>query len=91
MILSPPLLDLVLAGVAGELLLIAAFLRSQRAAAWIVPLFWFLASGACLMIALRAALDGPGGLDPALPLSASLFTHIAMLVSVWGLIKKARS
>lgn len=90
MTITPGLIDLVILAVGGEFLLIAWLLRRAGAQAWIAPAFWFLASGALLMGALRLAIAGSGGGLIALPLLGSLVTHLLTLNSAWRPIKKAR-
>lgn len=90
MILTPSLIDAILAGVGAEFFLVCFFLRRAGAANWIMPAFWFLGSGALLMAALRLALSGNSGLVTALPLLASFVTHILLLITVWRRIKKTR-
>jgi hypothetical protein len=84
------MIDVILLAVGGEFLVIALFLRRAGAANWILPAFWFLASGALLMAALRLALAGDESGMIALPLLGSLFTHLFLIISVWQRIKKAR-
>lgn len=91
MILTPSLIDAIMVAVGAEFILLALFLRRAGAANWILPAFWFLASGALLMAALRLVLSGHSHLITALPLLASFVTHILLLLSVWHRIKKTRS
>jgi hypothetical protein len=90
MIITPDLIDLIILAVGGEFLIIALLLRRAGASDWILPAFWFLASGALLMTALRLALAGGESGMTALPLLGSLFTHLFLILSVWTRIKKAR-
>lgn len=90
MTITPGLIDLIILAVGGEFVLIAWLLRRAGAQLWILPAFWFLASGALLMGALRLALAGSDGALIALPLVGSLFTHLLLLHSAWRRIKKAR-
>lgn len=93
MIITPGLIDVIILAVGGEFILIALFLRRTGAAGWILPAFWFLASGALLMASLRLALAGAGAQSDiiALPLLGSLVTHLLLIFTVWTRIKKARS
>lgn len=90
MIITPGLLDAIMAAVGLEFALIAAALWRWNLRQWILPVFWFLASGALLMSALRLALSGSAAQWMALPLLGSLFTHLFLLLTVWQRIKKAR-
>jgi hypothetical protein len=90
MIITPSLIDVIILAVGGEFLIIALLLRRAGMVDWILPAFWFLASGALLMTALRLALAGSESGMIALPLLGSLFTHLFLIFSVWTRIKKAR-
>ncbi|MFN7056303.1 hypothetical protein [Hyphomonas sp.] len=81
--LAPWMLDLVMLGVAAEFAALAWILYRLRRGRWIAPLGWFLLSGALLIGALRLSLSGAAGEVIALPLAASLVTHILMLRAVW--------
>ena len=88
MILSAPLIDAIIVAVGAEFVLIALILHRADKTRWVMPAFWFLASGALLMAALRLVLSGYSGMIPALPLIGSLITHLAFIATVWRLIKK---
>jgi hypothetical protein len=90
MIITPGLIDVIILAVGGEFILIALFLRRTGAAGWILPAFWFLASGALLMASLRLALAGAQSGIIALPLLGSLVSHLLLIFAVWTRIKKAR-
>lgn len=79
--ITPWMIDLVLAGIAAEAVLISALLVRAGRTDWLAPLLWFLASGALLMLALRLALSGLTGPILTLPLLTSLITHIMVIVS----------
>lgn len=80
--ITPGLIDLILAGVAVEFVVLAAWLARSAAAHWIWPLLLYLGSGAALMLALRAALSGSDPLWIALPLGVSFFAHGGSLLAV---------
>ena len=90
MTISPLMIDAVILAVGGEFILLAVFLQRAGRSGWILPAFWFLASGALLMAALRLALSASAGALIALPLLASLVTHFLLIWAVWQRIKKAR-
>lgn len=77
--LSPIAFDVILAGIAAEFGVLAWLLRGKGQRRWILPLFWFLLSGALLMLAVRGALAGTGLASIAAPLIVSLLTHVACL------------
>ena len=52
------------------------------------PLFWFLMSGALLMIATRSALSGVSDVLIGAILFVSLLTHLACLWSAWQIIRR---
>ena len=88
MTLAPWMLDLVIIGIGAEFALLAYLLARLKLSSWTAPLGWFLISGALLIGALRLSLSGAAGAMIALPLAASLVTHIMMLRSVFIRIKK---
>lgn len=88
MILAPWMLDLVIAGIAAEFALLAFLLARAGHGRWMIPLGWFLLSGALLIGALRLSLANAAPGLIALPLAASLFTHVLMLRAAWTRIKK---
>lgn len=90
MTITPAHIDLIILAVGGEFLLLAWLLLRAGARSWILPAFWFLASGALLMGALRLALAGSSGGVIALPLLGSLVTHLLLIHAAWQRIKKAR-
>jgi hypothetical protein len=68
--------DLVLAVVAGEFALLCWRGRSQGRASSMIDVFFTLAPGACLLLALRAALTGAGWVWIATFLALSFPIHI---------------
>jgi hypothetical protein len=88
MTIAPWMLDAVFVAVGAEFVVLALVLRRQGAQRWLPALFWFLASGALLMLAVRNALSGTSGLSIAGLLLASLVTHLACLLSAWRAIEK---
>ncbi|MFN4024792.1 MAG: hypothetical protein ACK4MQ_08165 [Hyphomonas sp.] len=86
--IAPWMIDLVIAGMAAEFILIAAALVLTGRRTWIAPVFWFLASGALLLIAVRFALAGQESACIGTALIAAFATHILLLVTVWHRIKK---
>jgi len=73
---SGRIVDLILLLVVLEALGLAWWLRGRGG---ILPLLPNLAAGACLLLALRAALVGAGWPWIAAPLAASLAAHLADL------------
>lgn len=71
--------DLVLAVLAGELLVLAAWCRAEARGRRIVDLVAAALPGACLLLALRTALTGSGWTWTALWLAAALPAHLADL------------
>jgi hypothetical protein len=78
--ITPGMLDAIVAGVALEFVGLAALLVHARSPRLIVPLLLYLASGAFLLLALRASLAGAATAWIALALLASLVVHVASLV-----------
>lgn len=77
--ITPGLIDAILVGIGIESGLLAAGLVRRSARRWIAPLLLFLASGAFLMLALRAALADAGPVWIAASLLGSLVSHLATL------------
>ncbi len=77
---TAPMIDAILVGVVLEFLAIAWFLRRKGRSFLVTPIFFFLASGAALMVALRFSLDGAQQSLIALPMLAALFLHATFLV-----------
>ena len=77
---TAPMIDVILAGVAIEFLALAWLLHRAARRSLITPLFFFLASGAALMVALRFSLDGAQTPLIAIPMLAALFLHATFLV-----------
>lgn len=86
--IAPWMIDLIIAGMAAEFILIAAGLAYAGQRAWIGPVVWFLASGALLLLAVRFALAGQESAYIGTALIAAFATHILLLVAVWHRIKK---
>ncbi|MEO1253215.1 MAG: hypothetical protein AAFW81_12820 [Pseudomonadota bacterium] len=76
---TPRLIDFILAGIVLEAVAIAYLLSKTRALELMAPALAFLASGALLMLALRAALAGAPGAIPAF-LLGSFAAHVAALI-----------
>jgi len=76
---TAPMIDAILAAVAIEFLALAYLLRRAARGFLIAPLFFFLASGAALMVALRFSLDGAQAPLIAIPMLAALFLHATFL------------
>lgn len=74
------MIDAILIGVVLEFLAIAYFLRRSGRAFLVAPIFFFLASGGALMVALRFSLDGGQRPLIALPMLAALFLHAIFLI-----------
>jgi hypothetical protein len=87
---TPALVDLIVAAVALELAGATALLWRARLTRWLTPLFLYLASGACLLLALRAALSGAGSDWIAAALLASLVAHGASLIWAWRALFRQR-
>jgi hypothetical protein len=78
MLVSGHIVDFILALIGAEALLIYAFgRRSPRRA--LAPLAWTLASGASLLLALRASLANATGFWVAGCLLMALITHLVDL------------
>ncbi len=77
--ITPGLIDAILVGIGIESGLLAAGLVRRSAGRWIAPLLLFLASGAFLMLALRAALADAAHIWIAAALLGSLVSHLATL------------
>lgn len=86
--ISPWMIDLVIAGIAFELVVLVILLRQRHQSRWSIPLFWFLLSGALLMVAIRLAVSGEAATGLAAALIASFVTHALFLVTAWQGIKK---
>jgi hypothetical protein len=77
--ITPGMIDAIVAGVALEFAGLGALLLHARAPHLLGVLFLYLASGACLLLALRASLADAGMHWIALALLASLIAHAASL------------
>jgi hypothetical protein len=88
MTLESWMFDLVLASVAAEFALLAFLLARSGNRAWAWPLFWFLASGGLLMVAVRGALSGLPHAVIGGVLFVSLLTHLACLWTAWKLVRR---
>jgi hypothetical protein len=75
--------DLVLGLVALEALLLALYRRRSGRGVPVPELLAFLAAGACLLLALRAALVGASWEWIAAPLAGALVAHITDLGLRW--------
>jgi len=72
-------IDLILVLIGAEAAMIYAFRRSNPARASLAPLAWTLASGASLLLALRASLVSAAWFWIAACLVAALITHLVDL------------
>ena len=79
MTFGPALIDAILVGVALEFLGLTWWLMRRGQSRWIAPVFWFLASGAALMAALRSATIGASEVWILGALTISGLGHIAAL------------
>lgn len=80
---SGRIVDLILALVAVEALALTAYHRVTSRGVAGLDLLANLASGICLLLALRAALTGQSWIWVALALSASLLGHLLDLSRRW--------
>lgn len=83
LIASGHVVDIILALVAIELLLLAAYRRRTRRGIALYDIVFNLMSGACLMLALRCALTGTTWHWIAAWLMAALLAHLADLARRW--------
>ncbi len=86
LVVSPGLVDAILAAVGLEFALLSALLARARASALVAPLLLYLGSGACLMLALRAALAETEAVWIAGPLVASFLAHALVLWQLYRLL-----
>jgi hypothetical protein len=77
--INPALVDAIVAAVVLEFAALALLLVHGRAAHLVVPLFLYLASGAFLLLALRASLAAAAPVWIAGALLASLGAHLLSL------------
>jgi hypothetical protein len=77
--ITPALVDAIVAAVALEFAALALLLAHGRAAHLVMPLFLYLASGAFLLLALRAALAEAAPVWIAGALLGSLGAHLLSL------------
>lgn len=84
-------IDAILVGIGIEAALLAAGLLRMSARRWIAPLLLFLASGAFLMLALRAALAEADSVWIAASLLGSLVAHAATLWILHRELSRLRS
>ena len=89
--ITPGLIDAILVGIGIESGLLVAGLFRISARRWIAPLLLFLASGAFLMLSLRAALADADSAWIAATLLGSLVTHLATLLLVHRELSRLRS
>jgi len=83
---TPTLLDGILAGVACEALVLGGLAWRRAGPPLLLALLLYLASGAALLLALRASLVDPGSPGVAVGLSVSLPAHLASLWSIHRLL-----
>lgn len=76
--------DLVLAFMAIEVIVLVALRLVARRGVPLGDLVWITASGACLILALRAALTGAAWWWIGLALSGSLAAHLMDLRRRWS-------
>lgn len=82
-IASGQVIDWILALVAVEALALALFHRLTGCGVPLADLWANLASGACLLLALKAAMNDAPWIWIAAPLAASLFAHLLDLSRRW--------
>jgi hypothetical protein len=81
---TPAVVDLILAGVAFEAILLLAYRRRTGRGVAALPLLANLAAGASLMLALRMSMsDGPASAWIPACLSVALVAHLIDLTSRW--------
>lgn len=76
--------DLVLVFMAIEVVVLVALRVLARRGVPLGDIIWITASGACLVLALRAALTGAGWWWIGLALSGSLASHLMDLRRRWS-------
>ena len=77
------IIDAILVLVLVEAIALAVYHRATGRGIALREVLWTLASGACLMIALRIALTGGAWYAVAAPLTAALITHLVDLARRW--------
>lgn len=80
---SGRIVDLVLGLVALEAVLLVSYRRRSGRGVAVAELLAFLFAGACLLLALRAALVGASWEWVAAPLAGSFAAHVADLRLRW--------
>lgn len=78
-VVTPAFVDAIVAGVLLECVGLGTWLVWTGAGRLVTPLCLYLASGACLLLALRASLAEAGAQWVLLPLAAALVAHVASL------------
>jgi hypothetical protein len=73
------MVDLILLIILAEFFFLAARAPAAGRIARVADLFFALAPGACILLALRAAVSGAGWIGVALPLAVSFPIHIGDL------------
>jgi len=84
---TPATIDAIVAGMVLEFVGLALLLVRAQAGALAAPLFLHLASGACLLLALRAALATPDTPWIGVALLASLAAHVGSLLGVQRVLR----
>jgi hypothetical protein len=87
--MTPGLIDAILVVVALEAVFLGGFLVHASAPHLIPPLCLYLASGASILLALRAALSAAAPHWIELSLLASLVTHAASLWVLYRVLQRA--
>ena len=83
---GPQTLDWILLGILAEAIALAGVLRAVGQHRWIVPVVLFLASGAFMVFAIRAALADFDRVWVAAALTAALPCHLGCLWQAWRAI-----
>jgi len=79
---TPGFIDAILAGVLLEFLIVGAWMVRASETRLLAPFLLYLASGACLLAAVRIALPAPGSQRVALPMLGGLIAHVASLWTI---------
>lgn len=80
---APWLIDVILALVCAEAILITALARYWRVGPGLKGIGFNLLAGACLLLAVRSALAGTAETGVPLWLAAALVAHLADLYTRW--------
>ncbi|MDJ0852109.1 MAG: hypothetical protein QNK04_27385 [Myxococcota bacterium] len=88
MVITPAWIDAILVLVVLEFVAVGAWLAHASAGRLVLPFSLFLASGAALLLALRAALARAEAPWIALALLAALVCHLLTLWQAWRAIAR---